>query len=80
MFRKGSKSLWFKTSFDHEEVFTECPFLKVRLNLEAVATAVEAPRSVSTRKKEGILKLIKHKFWADLPENDLSHDLVQDFE
>ena len=79
MFRKGSRSFWFKTSFQDAE-FKECNFLRPRFNLASPPTARESARGISTKKKEGILKLIKHKFWADLPVNDSSRDLVHEFQ
>ena len=82
-FKKGSRSLWYKESFDGEA--TEVDFLRNTFKLDDKPPHYTEHRGISKSKSDGILKLTKSfpsakkRFWLDLPINDQSKDLVRDF-
>ena len=83
-FEKDSTDLIFKLELDGEE--DRVAFLKPKVDINAPIPTSEAPRGISSTKKNGILKLIqtiappKQKFWHDLSVNDETADLVSSFE
>lgn len=83
-FRKGSRLLFYKQSFD--DSYTEVEFLKPTFNIHTFPEVMTEPRGISSAKKEKLVKLAgcfdppKRKFWAEMPVNDASHDLVAEFQ
>ena len=83
-FKKGRRSMLYKTAFDEDAV--EVEFLKPQFNLKIVLPKMTEPRGVSSKKYKDILKLTvefsgpKRKFLLDLPCNDRSTDLTEDFQ
>ena len=83
-FKKGRRSMLYKTAFDEDAV--EVEFLKPQFNLKIVLPKMTEPRGVSSKKYKDILKLTvefsgpKGKFWLELPCNDRSTDLTEDFQ
>ena len=83
-FCKNSRSLFYKSDFDGQ--YEEVDFLKKKHDIHTVAATQEGPRGVARKKKESIIKILKGipatklKFWSELPVNDNSTDLVEEFE
>ena len=79
-FRKGSRLLHYKTSFDSDE--KQVDFLKPKFKSSSFPQQQSESRGIPLVKKEAILKLLsnvpagKRKFWLDIPTNDNSSDLV----
>ena len=80
-FVKGSRSLYYKCSHDTEE-YTGVDFLRCKFSLQPLPDRQSISRGISSRKKEGILKILGHvdalrrKFFTDLRSNDAAEDLV----
>ena len=72
------------TDFDGE--YEEVDFLKKKHDVHSAVATQESPRGVSKKKKDCIMKILKGipatklKFWSELPVNDNSTDLVEEFE
>ena len=83
-FRKDSRAMWFKKSF--EEEYNQVEFLKPKFSLDIVPPKKDKPRGISSIKRQNILKLAnsfpaaKKKFWLEIPINDENVDLVEHFQ
>ena len=84
--RKGSASMYYKTSFK-DSSYKESSFLKPRAFLrfnkhKCFPQPVTTRRGITTSKKDGIIKLFhqgvpsaKRQFWQDIPINESAVDL-----
>ena len=83
-FVRGSRMMYFKCRHDTDE-YVGVEFLKPRFSLDPFPEKVRIPRGISTKKKEGILRILGHvdalkrKFYVELFVNDKSEDLVTNF-
>ena len=55
-FRKGSRSLWYKSEFEGDET-TEVDFLRPKFDIEATPEKKNSARGITTKKTDCILKL-----------------------
>ena len=84
-FVKGSRLLYYKCCHESEE-YTGVDFLKVKFELDPLPQCLTTPRGIPTKKKDGILQILKHvgalrrTFYSDLRCNDTSEDLVTEFD
>ena len=86
-FVKGSRSLFYKTSFA-EQSFKEINFLPKSFHFEMPAP-IDEPRGVSASKKKTIIQKLcpqfssvvdRTTFWKNLPESAISADLSEHLE
>jgi len=79
-FRKGARSLFFKTNFDDE--FQSVDFLKPKFNLSLWPAQKTQPRGIVVSKRNSIIRLldsvshVKKRFWLNIPTSDSVSDLV----
>ena len=82
-FVEGSRMMYFKRSHDTNE-YEEVEFLKSRFPLVPFPEKLHVPRGVTSKKKEGILRILGHalkrKYYGDLFVNDSAEDLVTQFD
>ena len=77
--------MYVKYTHSSEE-YEGVDFLKQKVKLDGFPAKLRQPRGVSTKKKEGILRIMSHvdplkrKFYGDLFVNDRSEDLVTRFD
>ena len=81
-FRKGNRTLFYKTRFS-EEFYTECDFLVSKFDAKSFPGSKKEDRGITQKKKDGILRCLKGvprsslMFWNSLPTNEESKDLAE---
>lgn len=78
-FRKGDKTLFYKTNFDNTD-FTELNFLQAtamkKISVVQIASCRTVPRGITNKRKMELLQKLEQilppnriNFWKELPEN-----------
>ncbi|GFR97838.1 U-box domain-containing protein 16 [Elysia marginata] len=85
-FRRGHRSLFYKTSHREDSPFVCADFLKKKANIHHIPDGRKTSRGISTSKKAGILKVLcplmpksRNVFWERIPVNDEAADLIAEF-